>query len=175
MQVFGMSLLEKVPLTSKRLLESLYSNTTNNNQLKVDITSTDYSNGFISSLNKPEKQFLDLIQLELPMNHKSNININSQDSLIVPQLEVLGIDKFLFILTAILTEKRIIFISTEVETLSNGLLAFLSCIQPFTWQSLYLPLCPTKLLIYTSAPVPYLIGIRRYQLPYLNKNELGKI
>lgn len=33
---------------------------------------------------------------------------------------------------------------------------------PFQWQHIFIPLLPSKLLVYVTAPTPYLYGIRRY-------------
>lgn len=55
------------------------------------------------------------------------------------------------------------------------MLALLAMIYPFTWQSVFLPLLPTKLLAYVCAPYPYLIGIRRHQLGEVNKQPVGDV
>ena len=119
---------------------------------------------------------LPLLNLQIPLFDQIGSRSNSNDAVILPLLESLGVEKFLLVLTSILNEQRMIFVSTEADVLSTTLLALLSILYPFHWQFLFLPLLPTKLITYTCAPYPYIIGIRRYQLPYLNKeSEIGDV
>lgn len=45
-------------------------------------------------------------------------------------------------------------------------------IAPFQWQHVFIPLLPSALLFYAAAPVPYLMGVRRYLLARLVSIEL---
>ncbi len=58
--------------------------------------------------------------------------------------------------------------SDDVDRLSSAVLAAASMLHPFHWQHIFIPLLPSRLLDYASAPLPYIIGVRRYLLPKLN-------
>jgi hypothetical protein len=48
-------------------------------------------------------------------------------------------------------------------------------ISPFQWQHVFIPLLPSTLLSYAAAPVPYIIGVRRYLLARLVKEALEDV
>jgi hypothetical protein len=82
---------------------------------------------------------------------------------LAPLMEVLGVEKFFLILSAILCEERILFIADNIDTVSSAVHAVTAMLSPFQWQHLFLPILPSSLLAYTSSPFPFIIGIRRYQ------------
>jgi len=92
-----------------------------------------------------------------------------RDMRVLPLLEVLGVDRFFRLLSAILCERRIIFVAEEAELLSGCVIAAASLVAPFQWQHIFIPLLPSQLLAYVAAPTPYIYGIRRYLLPELKK------
>ena len=59
---------------------------------------------------------------------------NCLDIPILPLLEVLGVNNFLLLLSCILCEKRLLFISENVSVLSARVLAAVSILHPFQWQ-----------------------------------------
>lgn len=83
---------------------------------------------------------------------------------LVPLFEVLSTSKFLCLLSAILSERRVLFVSDDVEVVSAAVVASVAMIYPFKWHHILVPLLPSKLSDYVSAPMPYLIGIRRNML-----------
>jgi hypothetical protein len=92
-----------------------------------------------------------------------------------PLAEILGIERFFLILSAALCERRIIFIANDVETLSGAVHAAATMLYPFHWQHILIPLLPSNLLSYAAAPVPYMIGLKRYLLPRLVKEALSDV
>jgi hypothetical protein len=94
---------------------------------------------------------------------------------IAPLLEVLGIERLFLILSAILCENRIIFVATDMDTLSNAVHAAAALLLPFKWQHIFIPLLPSKLITYAASPVPFVIGVRRYLLPVLVKEALSDV
>jgi hypothetical protein len=80
---------------------------------------------------------------------------------ILPLFEILGADKFLTLLSALLSERRILFVSDKVCNVSNAVLSCLAMLHPFKWHHIMIPILPSKLYDYASAPMPYIIGIRR--------------
>jgi hypothetical protein len=72
---------------------------------------------------------------------------------ILPLLEVLGVERLLLLLSAIMCEKRIIFVADEIGSLTSMVLAAAAMLYPFRWQHIFIPLLPSKLLSYAAAPV----------------------
>ena len=94
---------------------------------------------------------------------------------IAPLLEALGIEDLFLILSAILCENRIIFVATEMDTLSTAVHAAAAMLLPFKWQHIFIPLLPSRLITYAASPVPFVIGVRRYLLPQLMKEALSDV
>lgn len=94
---------------------------------------------------------------------------------IVPLAKALGPEQFLLILSAILCERRIIFVAEDVGTLSGAVNAAAAMLYPFRWPHMFIPLLPSKLLSYAAAPTPYMIGVRRYLLPLLHKEVIDDV
>ncbi|KAF2077267.1 hypothetical protein CYY_001456 [Polysphondylium violaceum] len=68
------------------------------------------------------------------------------------------------ILSAILLEKRVVFYSKTIRSLTSVIFSFISLIKPFNYQSVILPLLPSSVSSLSiqdllSAPVPYIIGL----------------
>lgn len=95
--------------------------------------------------------------------------------IIAPLLEVLGIERLFLILSAILCENRVIFVATDMETLSSSVHAAAALLLPFKWQHIFIPMLPSKLITYAASPVPFVIGVRRYLLPVLVKEALSDV
>jgi hypothetical protein len=94
---------------------------------------------------------------------------------LAPLMEVLGVEKFFLILSAILCEERILFIADDIDTVSSAVHAVTAMLSPFQWQHLFLPILPSSLLAYTSSPFPFIIGIRRYQFTEQLQRALSEV
>lgn len=62
------------------------------------------------------------------------------------------------VLAAIMVEKRIVFVSSNMRILSAVMLAFVPLLRPFVYQSVFLPVIPQSLQVVYTAPVPFVIG-----------------
>eukprot|EP00598_Pedospumella_elongata_P005095 CAMPEP_0184973222 /NCGR_PEP_ID=MMETSP1098-20130426/5103_1 /TAXON_ID=89044 /ORGANISM="Spumella elongata, Strain CCAP 955/1" /LENGTH=1187 /DNA_ID=CAMNT_0027495667 /DNA_START=491 /DNA_END=4054 /DNA_ORIENTATION=- len=93
-------------------------------------------------------------------------------STILPLFDTLGTERFFKLLSAVLCEKRIVFIAEEAETLSATVLAAASMLHPFKWHHAFIPLLPGKLLNLLQTQTPYMIGVRKYLLSELRRESL---
>lgn len=65
----------------------------------------------------------------------------------------------------VLTESRIVFVSSTPAVLHLACAAVLQLIYPFAWTGIYIPILPSRLLQVIEAPCPYIIGIERQSEP----------
>jgi DENN domain-containing protein 1 len=79
----------------------------------------------------------------IPENHNLNLFFNY----IEPRTMV-------EIFAALLAERRIIFVSTNLDKMSSCLQASCSLLFPMIWQHIFIPVLPMKLKDYLSAPMP---------------------
>jgi hypothetical protein len=80
---------------------------------------------------------------------------------ILPLLRCIGVAHALRIMAALLSERRVILISsspTRLAACSHGAVSALA-VGLLHWQHLYIPVLPPHLWQYLAAPYPYLIGI----------------
>ena len=92
--------------------------------------------------------------------NNSSIIANANNS-ILPILRCVGVANALRILSALLSERRVIMVShspTRLAACSHAALAMLAQ-GMLQWQHLYIPVMPPHLWQYLAAPYPYLIGI----------------
>ncbi|EXJ59441.1 uncharacterized protein A1O5_12066 [Cladophialophora psammophila CBS 110553] len=100
-----------------------------------------------------------------------------------PLFRALTIPNIILLLEYVLSESRIILLSTHVAMLQLVSKAILELIWPFEWTGIYIPVLPSRLVQALDAPCPYICGIDRnyekYDLPDddyvlvdLDKNEL---
>jgi len=139
------------------------------------------------------------IQMDLVLNAPKTSGHSHLEVPLLPLLEVLGVERFLILLSAMMTEKRILFVADDLQTLSSLvlgnkneiLLSYSLCcpylvfvpdsiaascmLYPFQWQHIFIPLLPSKLVSYTAAPMPYIIGVRRSQLPAVKKEAIEDV
>lgn len=74
-----------------------------------------------------------------------------------------------------LNERRIVITSDRLTRLSACVQAANALIYPMNWQHIFIPLLPSHLLDYLSAPMPFLIGVPQVTLAKVKRNELGDI
>lgn len=79
----------------------------------------------------------------IPENHNLNLFFNYIQS-----------KTMIEIFAALLAERRIIFLSNNLDKLSSCLQASCSLLFPMHWQHIFIPLLPLKLRDYLSAPMP---------------------
>eukprot|EP00624_Nannochloropsis_granulata_P004439 evm.model.NODE_31977_length_99932_cov_29.870142.20 len=80
---------------------------------------------------------------------------------------------FTLLLSAMLCEHRICFISYEMDKLFACTHAAIGLLYPFSWQHVFIPVLPPSLLSYASTPSPIIFGIRRQHLPALPPSPLS--
>ena len=71
------------------------------------------------------------------------------------------------IFSSILSEKKIIFISTKLSLMTNVIQAFETLLYPFSWPHTFIPVLPSYLIDICDAPMPYIVGVMK-----TCKNEL---
>ncbi|XP_063796194.1 DENN domain-containing protein 1B isoform X2 [Pseudophryne corroboree] len=69
------------------------------------------------------------------------------------------VQNMLQIYASMLHERRILFTSRKLSTLTACVHASASLLYPMYWQHIYIPVLPPHLLDYCCAPMPYLIGV----------------
>ena len=131
--------------------------------------------------------------------HHSNNNMCAP---LLPLLEVLGASKFVTLLAALLTERRVLVVSEDTETLCRAVSACRSMLSLVSssihepsmssmpnmdntgsegaaagsavvmdWHHIFIPSLPCGLLTMLDAPMPYLIGIKRYLLQKIDDGD----
>jgi hypothetical protein len=74
---------------------------------------------------------------------------------------IFNIDDFLKILTAVLLERSLIFVSNNLTLLSSVTLGLKTLIKPFQWCFAFVPVLPSALVQILDTPSPILVGITR--------------
>jgi hypothetical protein len=82
-------------------------------------------------------------------------------------LHALGPRRYLLVLTALLSERRVIMVASALRKLTACVHGALAALHPLQWQHIFVPLLPSALLSYACAPYPFLIGLHRNHLPAL--------
>ena len=102
----------------------------------------------------------------------------AQSGSILPLLRCVGVTHALRIMSALLSERRVILISTSPTRLAACSHAAISMLAQglLHWQHLYIPVLPPHLWQYLAAPYPYLIGILAAVAPRLDRTDgLGEV
>lgn len=99
---------------------------------------------------------------------------------LLPLLRVLGVQNSLRLMSALLSESRVLLVSGSPTRLAQCARSALSVLAQglLNWQHLYIPVLPPHLFQYLAAPVPYLIGMLTPMLPRLDQARaegLGEI
>ena len=89
--------------------------------------------------------------------------------------KTLSIDNILFIISCILTEQKLIFISSELEILSECIYGLVSLIYPFKWQYLLCPVLAEKYVNFFTTPLPFIIGIKRHLANFIDKKKSNMV
>lgn len=90
---------------------------------------------------------------------------------------LLQIEDFYKILTAVLLERSLIFVSDNLTILSSVILGFKTLIKPFTWCYALIPILPKALLDILDTPQPVLVGITTenyYEISLSEEEKLNK-
>ena len=77
----------------------------------------------------------------------------------LPLFTSLKFQDFFWIMCAILQEKSVVFISSNLALLSSCVLCAHALLRPFKWPNLMIPIVPNSLRDLLDAPIPFLAGI----------------
>ncbi|GJJ75255.1 hypothetical protein EMPS_07613 [Entomortierella parvispora] len=78
-----------------------------------------------------------------------------------PLFRCLSAEDIVTVIEVILSEGRIIFLSSHLGMLTLASESFLYLLFPLYWQGVYIPILPAALMTCLQAPVPYIIGVER--------------
>jgi hypothetical protein len=94
---------------------------------------------------------------------------------IMPLLRRVGPSHLLRIISAILCERRIVFVSADPTRLTNACQACRAMLAhgKLAWHHIFVPIVPQNLLPHLAAPFPYICGILTKYLDYLKLSEMG--
>jgi DENN (AEX-3) domain/dDENN domain len=84
-------------------------------------------------------------------------------------------ERLLYLFTALLCERRVVFTSARLTHLSQCVHAAEALLWPFRWQQVFVPLLPESMMNYCAAPMPFLIGLPSALLPQLEALPLEKL
>jgi hypothetical protein len=118
---------------------------------------------------KPESVQLSYLQLS---NSVDSENEHTDTRALV---STLSINNVLTIFISLLAERRIIFHSSSVTTLSAAVQAAMDLISPLSWQHIYIPVLPPSMISYCCAPMPFVIGVLSSQIPEVNSMPIDEV
>lgn len=102
--------------------------------------------------------------IERPVHISVPLHAKHSEVMSLPLLQRLGSVGLLTLMSVCLTERRIVFTADDMTTLSSAVHACVSLLYPFEWHHIYIPVLPAKLLGYVTAPMPFIIGVKRYMM-----------
>lgn len=79
--------------------------------------------------------------------------------LLNPLIGVLDVQDFLWLVSALVQEKSVVFVSYNLDLLSACVLAMQALLRPFKWPYIFIPIIPESLSELLEAPVPILAGL----------------
>ena len=98
------------------------------------------------------------------------------DTACAPLLSRLDAPALLMLLTAMLCERRIMFVAGSLATLTSGVHAAVALLAPFEWQHIFIPVLSSAFLPFCCAPNPYIIGLTQPQFVALNEEyDIGEV
>ena len=75
---------------------------------------------------------------------------------------------------AILLEKKVIFVSQSKTVLGYAVETFLAFLFPFKWEHVLIPILPSTLKEYITAPVPLIVGITPQMLDRTIESDVSR-
>lgn len=113
----------------------------------------------------------------LPISVVSQTYEQIHNAAILPLLRCVGVSHCLRILSALLSERRVVFCSaspTRLTNCSHAAISILSSAGGLSWQHVYIPVLSPHIHTMLAAPYPYIIGILHESL--LNQTDaVGEI
>mmetsp|Transcript_17546 Transcript_17546/g.39646 ORF Transcript_17546/g.39646 Transcript_17546/m.39646 type:complete len:359 (-) Transcript_17546:2122-3198(-) len=99
------------------------------------------------------------------------------DAPALPLLRRLGPDRTIRVLSALLSERRVLIVGQRASVVSSCVMALAAMLGhgSLAWQHFILPIVPPNMLTYVSAPMPYLIGMLQAHTRMLgNIQDIGE-
>lgn len=158
LQIHSVALLETKAGACKQFCEVLYNMRINSNDN--------------CSIPRSVLSFLQN-DMQVRLHHAGSNYLAYDTTSFTTLLDVLGIDKFLFLLSAVLSESRVIFVSDSTEKLLTAVPTSMHMIYPFKWQHLFIPVLAYKSIKTITLPTPYIIGIKRNISAQMYKESIG--
>eukprot|EP01031_Cornospumella_fuschlensis_P030489 gene30489-36850_t len=175
MHIYGVAMLERFPGQCKTYAQGFLRTISEMPASRVNIATIMEPGIFPPTM--PISQSLTLQKL-LPTVSWSLPKVGQtpyRDFLLLPLFETLGVDKFFKVFSAALCEKKIVFVSDDVNLLSTVILSTVAMLHPFSWSHTIVTVLPHKLINQVAAPIPYLIGLKRQSYGSLRPEQLDGI
>jgi hypothetical protein len=144
--------------------------------MMLTVEGIEFASGKLAGIDT-SRFLLPVSLLQAPNNAVSNIS-SMTESPILPLLRCLGVPNTLRLLSALLSDRRILLVSTSPTRLTNCARSALSILAQgqLQWQHLFIPVLPPHLFQYLQAPMPYLVGMLASNMSKLNyMQELGEM
>ena len=159
---FCICLISKYPYVQemKKCLKSIYT-ILNKSEENNSIIINDLIMYLIHSIPIPAKNtkinflipyYSNYIEIDCPKLEDINIMNGSTTTL----LKYFSIDNLILIFKLLITEKKILIIDKDYETLSNVADGFISILYPFKWVHTYIPIMSNQMLKYLETFLPFL-------------------
>ena len=105
-----------------------------------------------------------------------SIGLPHIDTPLTPLLMRLDAPALLMLYVAMLCQRRVMFVSASLSTLTSAVHAAVALLAPFEWQHIFIPVMSTPFLPYCCAPNPYLVGLTPAQFTQLNDDyDIGEV
>lgn len=78
---------------------------------------------------------------------------------LLPLFECLSPEHVIALFALVLTERQVIFVSSQYSLLTSCAEAITSLMYPLTWTHAYIPILPRQLLAVLGAPFPFMVGL----------------
>ena len=165
---FCICLISKYPYVQemKNCLQSIYTILTNENNENSNLLINDLIMYLINSVPIPAKdtkvEFLipyynNYIEIDCPKVDDINImNLSASTA-----LKKFGIENLITIFRLLITEKKLLLVDTDYDTLSTVADGLVSILYPFQWIHTYIPIMSDQMLKYLETFLPFLNGINK--------------
>jgi hypothetical protein len=86
-----------------------------------------------------------------------------------PMLRECDAECIIALFSSLLVERRVVFTSDSLESLSAVVNAALALLRPLQWQYIFIPLLPATMISFCSSPIPFVVGLLNSSLEDLRK------
>ena len=91
---------------------------------------------------------------------------------IAPLFQKLGVEKWFKLLSAMLSEQRIVFLADDNSTLSSAVNAAMAMLHPFRWNYTLITCLPSKCINVLKSSSPFIIGMKKIPTSELRMDEM---